>query len=360
MGRPRLRRRRQGRRRRGVGRRRAAGAGGARGGGRALRACEAAARAPLDAELLQATFHELALLLGAKLVDGAAETSHLGAAAACLKLAAAAGAARRATLLELPALAAAPFDGGAAPPEPLSLACAEATALAAARPHASEVAEKAADSKQLLCLLPTMLRGRELPSSDDGDAAERALLLLQGFLKASCKPYADAAAPPPLPPLAELVAEIDGGLAVVQWYDPGARFAESGDGALTLLYVLHAPTDDAADGFVVGERSVGREKLREASALLAALEYRQASPAAKNVVGEAAQTVREQFDGCLAKVRALFGGGEGGEEEEEADAALSEECLPQLRAAFDTTHGGGVSTHEGLSKWLAGVFAPGV
>ena len=156
------------------------------------------------------------------------------------------------------------------------------------------------------------------------------------------------------------MAEIDGGLAVVQWYDPGARFAESGDGSLTLLYVLHAPTDDAADGFVVGERSVARAALREVSALLAALEYRQASPAAKNVVGEAAQTVREQFDGCLAKVRALFGGGEGGEEEKEADAALSEECLPQLRAAFDTTHGGGVSTHEGLSKWLAGVLAIGV
>ena len=144
---------------------------------------------------------------------------------------------------------------------------------------------------------------------------------------------------------------------------PGRRgFAESGDGSLTLLYVLHAPTDDAADGFVVGERSVGREQLRESVGASRRFEYRQASPAAKNVVGEAAQTVREQFDGCLAKVRALFGGGEGGEkgEEKEADAALSEECLPQLRAAFDTTHGGGVSTHEGLSKWLAGVLQPGV
>ena len=48
------------------------------------------------------------------------------------------------------------------------------------------------------------------------------------------------------------------------------------------------------------------------------------------------------------------------EEEKAADAALSEECLPQLRAAFDTTHGGGVSTHEGLSKWRAGVLQPGV
>ena len=44
--------------------------------------------------------------------------------------------------------------------------------------------------------------------------------------------------------------------------------------------------------------------------------------------GEEKLTAREQFDGCLAKVRALFGGGEGGEEEKEADAALSEECLP--------------------------------
>ena len=34
--------------------------------------------------------------------------------------------------------------------------------------------------------------------------------------------------------------------------------------------------------------------------------------------------------------------------------------IHDLRAAFDTTHGGGASTHEGLSKWLAGMLAIGV
>ena len=79
---------------------------------------EAAARAPLDAELLQATFHELALLLGAKLVDGAAETAHLGAAPPASS-SRRRGRRARATLLELPR-SPPPFDGGAAPPEPLS------------------------------------------------------------------------------------------------------------------------------------------------------------------------------------------------------------------------------------------------
>jgi hypothetical protein len=71
-------------------------------------------------------------------------------------------------------------------------------------------------SRQLLHLHSSMVRRQAAPQTDE-DVHERAILLLQAFLRQHCPPFV-AALPPAVPQREKLVADIKPGLVCVQWY----------------------------------------------------------------------------------------------------------------------------------------------
>jgi len=363
----------------------AAEAGAEGGFGAARASLEAALRVgdsgPLDPELRSAALLELALLHGAQLQEGR-EAHHLGCAAAYLRLAAAAAAARRNLFAGLPGLPAAPLDAPA--PAPLALLVGESRALAAARPLASEEEAAAPDSRALLSLLPALMRQRALPRFDE-DGAERLLQMLGATLAAGAKPFGEVLAPP-TPPAAELDLgpAAEAGALCGAWHGDAMRAV--GSPQLTLLFALAAPTEEEADRFVVGERTLPRAAVLAVRATLAAALHNQGGPTLmpRHPADAPPPTPREQFDGCLRAVRALLqpdgaaaaappppaegdaagegeGEGEGGAAarapEAEADAAVPEESLPLLHQLFDPLQGA-AAADSALCSWLLALLHP--
>ena len=333
---------------------------------------------PLDPELRGAALVELALLHGAQLQEGR-EPHHLGCAAAYLRLAAAAAAARRNLFAGLPGLPAAPLDAPA--PAPLALLVGESRALAAARPLASEDEAAAPDSRALLSLLPALMRQRALPRFDE-DGAERLLQMLGATLAAGAKPFGEVLAPP-TPPAAELDPgpAAEAGALSAAWHGDAMRAV--GSPQLTLLFALAAPTEEEADRFVLGERTLPRAAVLAVRATLAAALHNQGGPTLmpRHPAAAPPPTPREQFDGCLRAVRALLQpdgaaaappppppaegdtGGEGEGEaaaltpEAEADAAVPEESLPLLHQLFDPLQGA-AAADSALCSWLLALLHP--
>ena len=361
----------------------AAAAAEAEGGFGAARASlEAALRVsgsgPLDPELRGAALVELALLHGAQLQEGR-EPHHLGCAAAYLRLAAEAAAARRNLFAGLPGLPAAPLDAPA--PAPLALLVTESRACAAARPLANEDEAAAPDSRALLSLLPALMRQRALPRFDE-DGAERLLQMLGATLAAGAKPFGEVLAPP-TPPAAALEPgpAAEAGALSAAWHGDAMRAV--GSPQLTLLFALAAPTEEEADRFVLGERTLPRAAVLAVRATLAAALHNQGGPTLmpRHPAAAPPPTPREQFDGCLRAVRALLQpdgaaaaapppppaegdtGGEGEGEaaaltpEAEADAAVPEESLPLLHQLFDPLQGA-AAADSALCSWLLALLHP--
>ena len=201
--------------------------------------------AVVDPSLQGQCLLELAMLHGARLTPGADGLS-LYRAAAYLHLASAASASRRAVFVELPGGPAAALDAATPLPLPIEEEVTQAAGLSALRDNTmADLASEGRGSCAISSGSPRRSSARELPKPDQ-DAFERRLLLLTGYLKAACKPFADALAPPP-PPAGELTLAVPPGFACLQWYETSSGLGGAAiEPEVTLLYLVATPA--AAEG----------------------------------------------------------------------------------------------------------------
>ena len=204
--------------------------------------------------------------------------------------------------------------------------------------------------------------------------------MLGATLAVGVKPVGEVLAPP-TPPAAELDPgpAAEAGALSAAWHGDAMRAV--GSPQLTLLFALAAPTEEEADRFVLGERTLPRAAVLAVRATLAAALHNQGGPTLmpRHPAAAPPPTPREQFDGCLRAVRALLqpngaaaappppppaegeGEGEGGAAaltpEAEADAALPEESLPLLHQLFDPLQGA-AAADSALCSWLLALLHP--
>lgn len=344
---------------------------------------------PVDLQLQASILLDLALLHGAKLADGC-EDFHVNLAAAYVLAAASANRARHSMFVELPSLAAVPL--AAALPQLLTEMLNESRAIIAATPGAVVPPDPSATvSRQLLHLLSSMMRRQSAPKLDE-EAHERAILLLQAFLKQHCPPFV-AALPPAVPHREDFVADIKPGLVCVQWCvaDPpppcrasgashipryflgapqlccacverpspiarriSSRPAETG---ITMLYVLHRPSE-AGDGLAVGSRALPAAAVRQLAATILDALRKQAEPSTMPLAAKStSSSVKEVVAATASAVASVILEARGAfppvppPAVAEPRAQLDEKVLGHLAAIFNVPTGGLVHDEQ-LCAWL--------
>ena len=216
---------------------------------------------------------ELVILHGGCLVKGG-DAKQLYLAAAYLHHATGASAARRAIHYELPGAPITTLDAAIPLPLPLEAAATQAATLAAGRGNTMpDSVKEGRSSRDLLWMASALLRSREMPHLDQ-DGYERKLLLLHGYLKSACKPFAEAIVPPPPPP-GELTVAVPAGFIAIQWHEPSPMLGGVAiEPNITLVFLVSAPPpaeEGAAppDGpFLLGKRTMPRSGILATSRLV--------------------------------------------------------------------------------------------
>ena len=236
----------------------------------------------------------------------------------------------------------------------------QAAGLSALRDNTmADLASEGRSSRDLLGLASSLLRARELPKPDQ-DAFERRLLLLTGYLKAACKPFADALAPPP-PPAGELTLAVPPGFACLQWYETSSGLGGASiEPDVTLLYLVATPPPAEGGGeegpFLLGRRSVTRAAALATSRLLQRVRAdAPAGPFKEGLTAVKELLVSPERDPEDTGSRPPSALPEGEEtplmKYQAASDAIGDASFATMAALFDP-HMGGACTDEAVCAWL--------
>ena len=256
-------------------------------------------------------------------------------------------------------------------PTLIDLQTTQAAHLASLREHTMpDSKDEGKSGRDLLWLASARLRVREMPHPDP-DNFERTLLLLNTHLKAACKPFAEAIAPPPPPP-GELTLSVPAGYTCTQWHEASPRLAGATiEPTLTFVYCVSVkPPDEGVEGaYHIGKLTLPRAGVLATSRLLqqqSTLEE-PTDPELPSPLRTCLRAIKELLLPPLVDPEASRGPvqmDENGEPIENLQMKylgtleeIDRPALTPLLQLFDPLMGGTV-THAGIGNWLSLLLSP--